>query len=415
MEQQWDVIVVGGGLAGLAAGVTATAGGAETLLLEAEVLGGRARTHAERGFVFNLGAHALYRGGAGWKVLSELGARVSGAKPPLALYKARLGGELHALPTGPGTLLRTTLLGTRGKAQLGRLLARLPQIDASMLTAISMREWLDDLDLRTDVRALLASFVRLSTYSGDLEQLSAGAVIGQLQAASRDGVLYVDGGFSAIVTALERKVQVLAGIRVLSLSPARDSIELNTDEGRLIGRRVILAPGAPAATLALLPDDPGWGDLGGPVIAACLDVGVDMVPTPGYVLGIDEPLYATTQSPPACQAPDGAAVVAVLRYGGSDRSRDELSAYLQHAGVTEENIVVQRFLPRMVVASTMPRADNDGLPGRPSVRASGLEGVFLAGDWVGPNGLLADAALASGRQAGLAALQSLDRIAGMVA
>src|SRR3989440_9064964 len=315
MEQQWDVIVVGGGLAGLAAGVTAAAGGAETLVLEAEALGGRARTHAEQGFVFNLGAHALSLGGPGWKVLSELGAGAAGRNPPLARYQARLGGELHALPTGPGTLLRTTLLGTRGKAQLGRLLARLPHIDASMLTAMSVREWLDDLDLRDDVRALVGSLVRIATYSGELEQLSAGAVIRQLQAASRDGVLYVDGGFSSIVAELERKVQVRPGTRALALAPGRCSIELHTDEGRLVGRRVILAPGAPAPTPALLPGDPGWDDLGGPVIAACLDVGVDMVPAPGYVLGIDAPLYATTQSPPARQAPAGAAVVAGPRHG----------------------------------------------------------------------------------------------------
>jgi hypothetical protein len=69
----------------------------------------------------------------------------------------------------------------------------------------------------------------------------------------------------------------------------------------------------------------------------------------------------------------------------------------------------------MVVASTMPRAGNGGLPGRPSAGAGGLDGVFVAGDWVGPDGLLADAALASGRPAGFAALQSLDRVAGMVA
>jgi hypothetical protein len=194
-----------------------------------------------------------------------------------------------------------------------------------------------------------------------------------------------------------------------------DSVELETDRGRLVGRRVILAPGGPVATRALLPDDPGWGDLGGPVIAACLDVGADTVPTPGYVLGIDEPLYATTQSPPARQAPDGAAVVGVLRYGSSDRSREELDAYLGYAGVTEEHVVVRRFLPRMIVSSTMPRARNGGLPGRPTVAASGLDGVFVAGDWVGPHGLLTDAALASGHVAGLAALASLDRVAGMVA
>ncbi|MFN2592045.1 MAG: FAD-dependent oxidoreductase, partial [Candidatus Dormibacteria bacterium] len=252
MAQHWDVIVVGGGLAGLTAGATAAAGGATTLVLEAEAPGGRARTHTERGFVFNRGAHALYLGGAGWKVLSELGVQVTGAKPPLARYRARRSGDLHLLPTGPGTLLRTTLVGTRGKAQLGRFLARLPRIDTSGLAAISMSQWLDDLDLRTDVRAVVAAVVRIATYSEDLEQLSAGAVIEQLQAASRDGVLYVDGGFSSMVTALERKVQVRSATRVLTLAPGRDGLELETDGGRLAGRRVILAPGTPDATLALL-------------------------------------------------------------------------------------------------------------------------------------------------------------------
>ena len=79
MGQQWDVIVVGGGLAGLAAGATATAGGARTLVLEAGAVGGRARTHTESGFVFNLGGHALYLGGPGSKVLSKLGVPLAGA------------------------------------------------------------------------------------------------------------------------------------------------------------------------------------------------------------------------------------------------------------------------------------------------------------------------------------------------
>jgi thioredoxin reductase len=37
------------------------------------------------------------------------------------------------------------------------------------------------------------------------------------------------------------------------------------------------------------------------------------------------------------------------------------------------------------------------------VTATGLPGVFLAGDWVGAEGLLADASLASGMAAALAA------------
>jgi hypothetical protein len=47
--------------------------------------------------------------------------------------------------------------------------------------------------------------------------------------------------------------------------------------------------------------------------------------------------------------------------------------------------------------------------------ASGLPRVFLAGDWVGPTGLLSDAALASGHAAGLAALHARHALSERVA
>jgi pyruvate/2-oxoglutarate dehydrogenase complex dihydrolipoamide dehydrogenase (E3) component len=54
----------------------------------------------------------------------------------------------------------------------------------------------------------------------------------------------------------------------------------------------------------------------------------------------------------------------------------------------------------------MPIASTGGLAGRPSITATGVPRVFLAGDWVGPEGLLADAALASGHAAARAALRA---------
>ena len=72
MRADWDVIVIGAGLAGLAAGATATQAGAATLVLEAHVPGGRARVTTRDGFVFNRGVHALSQGGAGREVLRRL-------------------------------------------------------------------------------------------------------------------------------------------------------------------------------------------------------------------------------------------------------------------------------------------------------------------------------------------------------
>jgi len=235
--------------------------------------------------------------------------------------------------------------------------------------------------------------------------LGADAAVSQLQAAGRSGVLYLDGGWSQLVEALERQVEVRTNTPVHRVAVANGRVEITTEDAVMVAGSAVIAAGTPAAARALLPADPGWDDLGEPVTAACLDTGLARVPEPGYVLGIDEPLYATTQSPPARQAPPGRAVMAVIRYGAraAEDDRPELEEHRRRAGVDDGDIVTDRFLARMVVAGALPRAATGGLRGRPAATATGLPGVFLAGDWVGPDGLLADAALASGRAAALAA------------
>jgi phytoene dehydrogenase-like protein len=115
MRADWDVIVIGAGLAGLAAGATATRAGAAALVLEAHVPGGRARVTTRDGFVFNRGLHALYQAAAGRDVLRRLGIEPPGSPPPLGRYQALAGGGLHLLPASPDSLRRTTLLGRADK------------------------------------------------------------------------------------------------------------------------------------------------------------------------------------------------------------------------------------------------------------------------------------------------------------
>jgi phytoene dehydrogenase-like protein len=64
-----------------------------------------------------------------------------------------------------------------------------------------------------------------------------------------------------------------------------------------------------------------------------------------------------------------------------------------------DRIVHRRFLPEMVVAHALPLAAQGGLAGRPGALVPDVAGLALAGDWVGPEGMLADAALASGAAA----------------
>ena len=125
MDTTLDVVVVGGGLAGLAAAAFAARGGLRVRVLERSPHpGGRARTRDRDGFLFNVGPHALYRRGPGRAVLRELGVEFVGAVPPYAGLAIR-DGRAYGLPVGPGSLLRTRLLPARAKLQVAGLLARL--------------------------------------------------------------------------------------------------------------------------------------------------------------------------------------------------------------------------------------------------------------------------------------------------
>lgn len=416
MKTRWDVIVVGGGLAGLTAGATAASGGASTVVLEAHQLGGRARTVDKGPFVFNMGPHALYLGGPGTKILRSLGVHPDGVASPFPDYRLFKDGELHVVPSGPVSLMRTTVMGKAAKVRFGRLLGVLPVLKPARMAGTSVRQWLADRSLGADAEAVVRTLIRLSTYTDDVEEFSADAAIRQLQIGARPGVIYLHGGWAQLIDGLGRQVQVETGTKVLRVEPAGSGVEVHTPDGVLIAGQVIVAPGTPAATRALLPEDPCWPELGPPVTGACLDLGVTHIPQPGYVLGVDEPIMGVTQSPPARQAPDGQAVISAIRYGATDADADRLAldGHVARLGVRTADIAASRFLARMVVGGTIPRAATGGLAGRPPVTASGQRDILIAGDWVGPEGLLADASLASGHHAARLALQRIDRASVLV-
>jgi hypothetical protein len=281
-------------------------------------------------------------------------------------------------------------------------------LDSRRFADRSVAEFIADTGASASLTLVLRALVRTATYCDEVDQASADAAIAQLQLAARHGVRYLHGGWGPLLASLRDTVELRPATRVEGLQSEGGLVEVRTDDRRLLARSVIVATGTPDAVRALLPHDPGWGDLGAPATAACLDLALAAPPRPGYVMALDAPLFATTQSPPGRQAPDGRAVLAVLRYGArsaaEDRPQLEAMAARAGAGSGPADIVHQRFLSRMVVAGTVPAVTKGGLAGRPRVTDSGLPGVFVAGDWVGPDGLLADAALASGHAAALEAL-----------
>ncbi len=426
-----DVAVVGGGLSGLVTAALLARGGASVRLFEkASTLGGRASTQRDAGVRFNLGPHAVYLAGPAYAILRGLGVEPRGGVPRIGGSFALHRGQLETLPGGFFSLLTTGLLGLSAKMEIGRLLARLEAIDVGPLAETPLSEWIDA-HLRDDTaRQLARALFRVSTYANDDERQSAGAAFAQLQLANARGVLYVDGGWGNMVTAVAEVakaagVVIELGAKVTQVAQSQGLHRVELVEGRRIFAKQVVAASTPIAASTIFP---GSATLvrhaaeASPVRAACLDVALTKVPRRSgwFALGIDVPLYASVHTRWARlvdqDGPDEGAVVHLAKYlsPGDDGhgAEAELTKALELLQPGASGLIHRRrFLPRMTVTGALVQASQGGLMGRPSVAIPEIPGAFVVGDWVGARGMLLDAALASAEMAAtqiLAGLAALD-------
>ncbi|GLV60502.1 dehydrogenase [Dictyobacter sp. S3.2.2.5] len=409
------VIIVGGGLAGLsAAALLARAGHAVTLFEKAGGAGGRARTSQQNGFFFNQGAHAFYPHGPGAKVLRELGVSYSGSQPGGPGFFVLADDRLYTAPVKATTLLTTRLLPWAAKMELLNLLVRLQGMKYEEIRDISLGDWLERRVKHEQTRRFVLATMRLATYSNAPELLSAG----MLQFLLHTQVLYLDGGWQTLVDSLEQKarelgVRIVTGARVQAIEVADDGYRARMADGTSYEAGAVLLATDPKTASALVMDGKHeelrrWSEQALPVRAACLDLALRRLPRPGntYTLDLDRPLYYSAHSTWARLAPEGGALVHTMKYlrpgetTDPETTRRELEDQMDRLqpGWRAE-VVQQYFLPHMIVSNAMVQAHLGGLAGRPGPAVPGLPNLYVAGDWVGPEGGLSDASFASASNA----------------
>jgi len=445
------VVIVGGGLTGLAASVyLARAGCSVTIFERRRVHGGRAITHLRQGYRFNLGPHAVYRGGASSTVYRELGIPVRGGSPPSKAI-ALNGGKRAALPAATWSLLTTSLLSAGGKIELAKLMMRLRFfIDPQQFAQMSAREWLDANISNAMVRNVIEAMFRVVTYSDATDKQSAAVALEQLKIALK-GVVYMDEGWQKLVDSMHSNA-VTAGVnfvtsshvvRVICEDGAVRSIELGEleldlrndtlsvgvpllpadgEQGARIPADTVLLAVDPGTARAIAGDDVIDGDFT-PVTATCLDVALSRLPVEKNVLafGIDRPLYFSVHSKWAQLTPKGGALIHVMKYR-KERAAIQDDEFDQDARASRRSevsadeaelekvlddlqpgwrdvLVHRRFLPSMTVSNALVTPGMKRHAPQTKVR-----GLFVAGDWVGDTGLLSDAALSSAREAAKAIL-----------
>ncbi len=279
-----DLVVVGGGMAGLAAGYEAKRRGLNVLVLEAARPGGKVQTIRDAGFVVEAGPDAVVRYKPWALALAqELGleGEIVGtlpAKPAALIYT---GGRGHPLPEGLnvvipsrlGPLVKTPLLSPLGKlrAALDLVLPRGPEGDEAFGRFIQRR-------LGKEVWERLAAPLTGGIYGGDPEALSLLAafpqlkklekehrslILGSLKAmkkrrASREkGSLFVyfREGLGKLPEALARELggSLKTGVRAESIEVLASGYRVRTNEGPIETRLLVLTTPAPQTAELLRP------------------------------------------------------------------------------------------------------------------------------------------------------------------
>jgi phytoene dehydrogenase-like protein len=274
------------------------------------------------------------------------------------------------------------------------------------LAGISATEWIRR-SLRSErARAGAAALVRVTTFVADQESLSADVAATQLKIGLWPGVRYLRGGWQQLVDTLAARAEadgatLRTRVGVRGLERDADGWKVALDGETLRADVVVVAAGGPEAVAKLLgersPAAPGpAAELSG------LDLGLKSLPRRSrrFALGVDQPTYLSRHSPPEHR--DGV-LLSLASYAREPRAALEALADSVQPGWREQ-VMLERFLPRMVAVSAIPTPAGGGLAARPGVERG--EGLYLAGDWVGGEGWLVDAAISSGAAAAAAALRS---------
>jgi phytoene dehydrogenase-like protein len=415
-----DVIVIGGGLAGLTtAALLARAGKSVTLFEQSSSeIGGRARTSIYDGFYFNQGPHALFLSAEGAAVLQELGIAYTGGIPPPTGLRIRQEEKYRLLANGSSASIPPESQSI-SEESFDQFFDLVNKVDFTELQNVSVQEWIDRNIHDPDAIAMMKAIIRLTTYANDPDIQSAGSALHQIHLYKLGGVMYLDGGWQTLVDGLltaatNAKAKIVRGKKATKVQRSNSAGWLVTlsDHTQISAKILVIATG-PRDAHALFHDDGERPEVlskavkeAKPVRMVCLDVALSSLPQKDvlFALGIDSPLYFSVHSAAARLAPENGALIHVAKYlGASIQSKpkedgQELEELLDLLQPGWRNVVVKkRPLPNMVVSNALVTAANSGLSGRADPKIQ--DNLYIAGDWVGPEGLLSSASFASAKRA----------------
>ncbi|MBJ7931878.1 MULTISPECIES: phytoene desaturase family protein [Bacillus cereus group] len=409
-KKKYDAAVIGGGLSGMTAAIYLAKAGKSVIVFEkARKLGGMAQTTNINGALFNFGPHAMYEGGGALQILNELNCIPKGGYAS----KGRLIGIWQE-----GMVQIPTDLSQEENMEWSKLMSGLGQVDTESIRSINLMDWAKNHIFYDRVRLFFLAMCRQWSYCDNPSVLSAGFVIKQGQLAGQ-GVKYIDGGWQTVVDDLHG-LAVKAGVtfatgckvnQILHSSGTVRALSLSDGNTVLTSSVVITAGPNEACRLVEGADHMSlgrWKNESRPLYAACLDVALNRLPNSerAFALGLDQPFYFSIQSLSSKLSKNGAYVLHVMKYNDNRSQTDPKEDKKQLTNLLDllqpgwdKEVDSIRFLPKIMVAHDSRTIYHDGAGSAPGVFVPEVNGLYVAGDWVGLEGRLADAAMISAKLA----------------
>lgn len=327
---------------------------------------------------------------------------------------------MSRFPADPLGFLHIDFLDAGDKLALVRFFVVLGTAKPHALAKTSVQEWLDLKVRRPRLHRLMTAVARTFVYTTALDVVSAELFVQKFQRSLKHPVHYVDGGWQVLVDSM-RDVAERAGAHIVGHACV-EGIELGDGRARGVRLRDGSLVQAAAVVVATSPRDAVRLMDGGvhpalrrivdglvPVDTACLDVALEHLPVPNcpVVQDLDDPRFMSAQSVYTSRvAPEGGALIISFkqldpRYPSDPREDErDLENLLDTAQPGWRDVLIRRqYLPRIESVSALPTAKDGGFAGRPDPRVPGIPDLYLAGDWVGPEGFLVDASMASAQRA----------------
>lgn len=248
--ENFDVTVVGGGIAGLCTAALLSREGRSCLVLEQlPIPGGRARVVEKDGFTIDYGIHVhrFAAEGKAAQVLRKLGIRrrFLPVGAPL-IYHA---GKFVKFPKTPIDILSSPLLDFTSKLKMIKMLVTvLTARNTESLYGKTVAEWLEETGIREpDLLEMTSLLCTAGLVCGDINRASAGELFDFLRTAVRakEATGYLLGGWDVLIERLVRIIEqngeVRTGVRVESVTVEENTaIGVWTDGGEIRSRAVVV-------------------------------------------------------------------------------------------------------------------------------------------------------------------------------